>query len=81
MTNRRNKLIKKQFIQLRLKYGGKCQWQNCNQTKNLEFAHTKPTKLKGKGRGRKERYYDIKNNPTSYILLCKYHHKILDTNP
>jgi len=37
----------------------------------LEFAHIKPTGLKGIGRGRNKRYYDFIHNRDSYILTCK----------
>lgn len=30
------------------------------------------------GRGRKERYYDIKNHPDCYALMCEDHHKAYD---
>jgi hypothetical protein len=68
MTNRHNILIRKQFDELKKLFGGKC-W-NCGSTANLQFAHKKETGLNGRGRGRKERYYDIKKHPDCYILLC-----------
>jgi predicted restriction endonuclease len=34
--------------------------------------------LNGRGRGRKERYYDVIRNPTSYLLMCKDHHEMYD---
>ena len=45
-----------------------------------EFAHLpgKPTALVGPGRGRAERYHDVKNNPGSYVLLCVECHAELD---
>ena len=79
MTNHPNKWIKEAFKILREEFGGFC--QNCgkrNYKDNLEFAHIKPTDLNGRGRGRKERYYDIKNNKDHYKLLCKSCHKELD---
>jgi hypothetical protein len=45
---------------------------------SLQFAHIKDTGLNGIGRGRKERYYDIRNHPDSYALLCEDHHKAYD---
>jgi hypothetical protein len=57
-------------------HGGKC--QTCGSTQDLEFAHIKPTKVKGKGRGMKERLWDIKKHPTPYTLLCNWCHAILD---
>lgn len=68
MTNERNILIKKQIEELRQKMGGKCAY--CETTIGLEFAHIKKTALSGRGRGRKERYYDVIRNMDSYILLC-----------
>ena len=68
MTNNRNVNIRKQFDELKNRFGGKC--LNCGSTMNLQFAHIKDTCLNGKGRGRKERYYDIIKNPESYVLLC-----------
>jgi len=44
----------------------------CGHRRKLEFAHVKRTQLCGKtGRGKCKRLYDIKNNLSSYILLCK----------
>lgn len=75
MTNQRNELqpkFRKQLIKI---FGGKC--IICGSTEDLEFAHIKPTKLKGRGRERKERYYDILNNPDSYALTCKKHNSFV----
>lgn len=71
MTNRQNKDIKRLKKKLIKQFGGKC--IICGSIKNLEFAHLKPTKLKGIGRGRKERYYDVLKNPDCYVLTCKEH--------
>lgn len=60
------------FDQLRLKYGNKCAC--CERTDNLQFAHIKDTALKGLGRGKKTRYYDIIKHPDSYVLMNKYCH-------
>lgn len=76
MTNQSNKWIKKAMIKLRAEFGGYC--QTCKSKEDLEFAHIKATDLNGWGRGRKERYYDIKKNKDSYRLLCKSCHKELD---
>jgi len=44
----------------------------CGHRIKLEFAHVKRTSLCGKtGRGKCKRLYDVKNNLSSYILLCK----------
>ena len=77
MTNYMNDWIKKALEKLRKAFGTKCSF--CGTTANLEFAHLEPTELCGRGRGRKERYYDIKKNPDSYVLLCAGCHKTLDT--
>lgn len=76
MTNYVNKWIKEAFKKLRDEFDSSC--QKCGSKQNLEFAHIKPTDLSGWGRGRKERYYDIKNNKDHYVLVCKSCHKELD---
>lgn len=52
--------------------GGVCMASCCSQSDpdKLQFAHLKPTNLSGSGRGMSHRLYDVKNNPTSYGLLC-----------
>jgi hypothetical protein len=47
----------------------------------LEFAHLpgKPTSLLGRGRGSRERYYDIRRHPGAYVLVCRRHHSRLDS--
>lgn len=62
--------------ELRELYGGIC--QKCGSSKNLQFAHIKPTSLLGYGRGMKNRYYDIKNNKSCYALLCYQCHRRFD---
>ena len=73
-------LKKGKMDELRNQFGGKC--KNCGSKKKLEFAHILPTKLCGdNSRGSKERYFDIKNNPSSYVLLCSIcHGRIGDTS-
>ena len=68
---------------LREARGGKC--QDCGHEGSLEFAHVKPTSIKRNGEGRerrgrggRNRYYDIKNNPDCYKLLCCNCHDVLD---
>lgn len=68
--------LKGQRIRLLAKYGSKC-W-SCGTTDFLEFAHLRPTGLMGKGRGSYERYLDVKLNPTSYTVLCRYCHMEFD---
>ena len=76
MTNYMNKWIKKAFQKLRDEFGGCC--QKCKDTENLEFAHVLDNEFNGRGRGRKERYYNIKNNKQDYILLCESCHSEFD---
>jgi hypothetical protein len=64
------------FSKLREKYGNKCVISGC--LAPLEFAHIKPTKLSGEGRGQKVRYYDIKNNPDCYVLMTTNCHREFD---
>lgn len=64
---------------LRREFGGKC--FACGYTKDLEFAHIRPTKLSGQnwyGRGQNTRYYDIRKNRSCYVLVCRACHDILD---
>ncbi len=56
--------------------GNRC--ERCGATpeeEELQWAHVKPTALRGSGRGREARLMDIKNNPDSYKLFCKPCHK------
>jgi len=50
---------------------------NCD-SENIHFAHVKPTKLTGIGRGLNKRFYDIINNFDCYDTLCKLCHRELD---
>lgn len=68
MTNNQNKFIRRKIDEKKEEFGGKC-W-NCGSIINLQFAHIKETDLRGMGRGRKERYYDIIAHPDCYALLC-----------
>jgi hypothetical protein len=45
---------------------------------NLEFSHLKPTGLFGKGRGRANRYHNIKKFPGHYRLRCRQCHRLAD---
>lgn len=44
----------------------------------IEFAHVRSTKLKGRSRGMKQRVKDIRQFPMAYILLCKDCHYQFD---
>ena len=76
MTNRQNRWTKERREKLIEEYGGKC--EECPTTENLEFAHKEDTELSGRGRGRKERVYDVIRNPDKYMLLCKDCHENYD---
>lgn len=44
----------------------------------MEFAHVKPTKLNGRGRGLKSRYLDVVRNPECYKLVHRCCHAAMD---
>lgn len=67
---------KEEMKRLRLLRGNKCEL--CSSKRLLEFAHVKPTGLKGAGRGKYVRVRDIKQHPTCYALLCHGCHEIKD---
>lgn len=73
-------LYNRLFNELRRVFGGKC--IICGKMWALEFAHLKDTGLSGDGRGQRKRYYDIKNHPECYTLMCKEdHHKFDRISP
>jgi len=74
--NRANKWYKQKMKSLRAGRGSAC--ESCGSTLRLEWAHVKPTGLKGQGRGFNSRVRDIINYPESYKLLCKVCHYNLD---
>jgi len=76
MTNYRNRKQKEYREALIKAYGGCCEL--CGSVEKLEFAHVEETDLKGIGRGRKERFYDILKNPLSYRLWCRECHALKD---
>ncbi len=59
--------------------GGCC--QECGALWPLEFAHVRPTKCVGKGRGKYRRLRDIRRYPKRYKLLCMGCHDVLDGRP
>lgn len=80
MCNKRNSyqpFYRKKLIKA---YGKICYFclKDFTNTSKVSFHHIKETELKGKGRGRKERYYDIYNNPESYIPVHEKCHKIIE---
>ena len=76
--NRSTKIGMK-FQELKKEFGNRCEF--CGSENDLQFAHIVPTKLRGMGRGKKNRYYDIRNHKTDYLLLCKDCHYKFDRNP
>jgi hypothetical protein len=77
-TERNRDWLSKKFNELRSNFGGICHYPECKSIENLQFAHRRPTRLSGSGRGKRKRYYDIMNNPVNYILLCLVHHARYD---
>lgn len=77
MANPSNVWIKRAIKKQIQEFGGVCAYCGAD-NKPLEFAHIQPTNLSNMGRGRKERYYDRKKNPNSYVLLDKDCHSKLD---
>lgn len=77
MTTRQNHRMPLRRLELIQKFGGKC--KNCGSVENLQFAHIEETELsRKKGRGRKERFYDVLKNPEKYRLYCKECHEQYD---
>lgn len=76
MGNPQNEWAKRRRKRLLEEWGGECLF--CGSKEKLQFAHLEETDVKGWGRGRKERLYDVINNPDSYVLLCREHHRKLD---
>lgn len=52
----------------------------CQSTKRIEYAHIKPTTVRGVGRGLARRYRDILINHTSYIPMCHSCHVGFDAH-
>ena len=44
----------------------------------IQYAHARPTKLRGRGRGQHARLRDVVKYPDRYIPLCKECHAIYD---
>jgi hypothetical protein len=80
MPNEANRNVLRTREILIERFGGKCWFENCEEDDptKLEFAHIFPTRLKGRGRGRKERIYDVSKNPDCYALVCSYHNGQID---
>lgn len=62
-------------------FGGVCMWNDCDITKDLEFAHAIQTELslaKKSHRSSRERLDDLMNNPECFLLFCPLHHRVYD---
>ena len=81
MANKANVRAKNTMIALRRDHGNRCEGcglhLNYNKV-NLEFAHLTPCQ-KGRGRGRKERTYEVSKNPDQFVLLCRACHLTFDS--
>lgn len=76
MASQQSEWVKGRWDLLIEEYGGAC--EKCAKTYDLEFAHVKPTGVKGKGRGKSRRLFDILRNRECYRLLCFECHDELD---
>lgn len=79
MANKNNRYVARRWNRLIEERGGKC--QTCGDIVGLEFAHVKPTKCVGKGRGKSRRMLDVLKYPKRYLLLCMSCHDSLDGRP
>jgi len=52
--------------------------QRCHRYEPLEFAHIKPTQLRGRSRGYTETLKDVLENIECYARLCRECHVALD---
>ena len=68
--------VKRRWQQLIEEFGAQC--EACGQLWDLEFAHTKETGVKGRGRGKSRRLQDIIKNRKAYRLLCVECHAEFD---
>jgi hypothetical protein len=77
------------MAQLREEWGGRCvmcgsAWSFKMNSHGLEFAHLPGKKTpievgrQERGRGRADRYHDVRNHPECYVLLCVADHARLD---
>lgn len=79
MANRKNEYVKRRWAELIEEFGGAC--AHCADTLDLEFAHTKPTECRGRGRGKERRLLDVLKHRHCYILLCMSCHDVFDGRP
>ena len=71
--------LENRFQELKDEFGNRCEF--CGSGKDLQFAHIVPTGLMGQGRGKKKRYFNIRNHKNDYLLLCKNCHGKFDRHP
>lgn len=80
---RKTRWVKNGMAHEREKRGNACMNIQCQSTEwyMVEFAHVRPTECVTVGRGRDrrgrgsaERYRDIRDNPSAYVLLCRECH-------
>ena len=71
MVKPQNAWVRKKINQVKVI----CENPICDSVEKLEFAHIKPTKLSGRGRGRNKRYQDFVKNCDCYKILCNECHK------
>lgn len=71
-----NAWVKARWARLIEEYGGQC--DTCGALFDLEFAHTKPTRCRGKGRGKSRRLHDILQHRAHYRLMCMSCHDDFD---
>lgn len=76
MANSKNEWVNRTWQALIVALGSAC--LHCGALYELEFAHTEPTALCGKGRGKSRRLRDVRRNPDKYILLCTSCHDLFD---
>lgn len=76
-THQKNDWHRQEMERLRHERGYRCQFCPSVYVK-LEWAHLRPTGLRGEGRGSNHRALDIKRHPERYVLLCVPCHRGLD---
>lgn len=65
-------------------FGGRCEAKkylgiDCDEILSpLQFAHIKPTRINGIGRGMQNRLRDVDLNRDCYALFCVVHHREFD---
>jgi hypothetical protein len=57
-------------------YGDRCVF--CGAAEYVQFAHVRPTALRGSSRGKKHRCRDVVANPECYRAMCTACHRLFD---